>query len=268
MHNPCDPIVTVFSAVEELLKFTDIMGTLYTKLQAVNIAYIILYRTGKFGLVIHKRNFMLKIQNTWLQFKQFFLGISPRSERDVQSQRWRQRYASCQNGAWCCSKATVSLKTRTRPDGDSSSPAGACGPCGQRGAKHPAAVGHTAAENAVDHASYACAICCSAPWHTSILWRPPRIWRTWIPHEPIQLPGFEEDAAQKTTGIGVEAGVVKPTVILHITAGQTECVPIRVKTTGPQQMATKRTRYGVTRFCSAKETAPDRLGKYLLVKLM
>ena len=34
-----------------------------------------------------------------------------------------------------------------------------------------------------------------------------------------------EDAAHKTTGIGAEAMVVEPTVILHITAGHTECVP-------------------------------------------
>ena len=37
----------------------------------------------------------------------------------------------------------------------------------------------------------------------------------------------EEDAAHKTTGIGVEAVVVEPTEILHITVGHTECVAIR-----------------------------------------
>ena len=31
----------------------------------------------------------------------------------------------------------------------------------------------------------------------------------------------------KTAGIGAEAVVVEPTVILHITVGHTECVPIR-----------------------------------------
>ena len=31
----------------------------------------------------------------------------------------------------------------------------------------------------------------------------------------------EEDVAHKTTGIGTEAVVVEPTVILHITAGHT-----------------------------------------------
>ena len=77
----------------------------------------------------------------------------------------------------------------------------------------------------------------------------------------------EKDVSHKTTGIGAEAVVVEPTVILHITVGHTECVPIRVNTAGPQKMATKITWYGVTRYWSVKETAPDRSGRYLLVKL-
>ena len=43
----------------------------------------------------------------------------------------------------------------------------------------------------------------------------------------------EENAAHKTTGIGAEAVVVNSTLILHITVGHTECVPIQVKTAGP-----------------------------------
>ena len=35
-YKPCDPIVTMFCAVEELLNFFDINGTSYTQLQAVN----------------------------------------------------------------------------------------------------------------------------------------------------------------------------------------------------------------------------------------
>ena len=58
----------------------------------------------------------------------------------------------------------------------------------------------------------------------------------------------EEYAEHKTTVIGEEAVVVEPTVILHINVGHTECVPIRSKTTGPQQTDTKRTRWGVTIF--------------------
>ena len=70
----------------------------------------------------------------------------------------------------------------------------------------------------------------------------------------------KEDAAHKTTGIGAEVVVVEPTVILHITIGHTECVPIREKTAGPQQTDTKRTRCGVTRSQEGKKTALDRSG--------
>ena len=57
----------------------------------------------------------------------------------------------------------------------------------------------------------------------------------------------DKDAAQNTTGIGAEAVVVDPTVILHITIGHTECVPIRAKTLVTKQTDTKMTRCGVTR---------------------
>ena len=59
---------------------------------------------------------------------------------------------------------------------------------------------------------------------------------------------------EKKTVIGAEAVVIEPTVILHIIVGLTECVPIQVKTSGPQQMATKRTQYGVTRCLAVIET--------------
>ena len=70
----------------------------------------------------------------------------------------------------------------------------------------------------------------------------------------------EENAAQKTAETGAEDVVVEPTVILHITVGHTKCEPIRVNTARTQQMATKRTRYGVTRCRAVIETAPSRLG--------
>ena len=72
IYNPRNPITTVFSAVKELLDFTYIKGSSYTKLQAVNIAYAILHQTGNFGLAIHDWNRMPTIQKTWVQFKQFF----------------------------------------------------------------------------------------------------------------------------------------------------------------------------------------------------
>ena len=51
----------------------------------------------------------------------------------------------------------------------------------------------------------------------------------------------EEDKEHKTTGIGVDAVAVQPTVILHITVEHTECVRIRANTVGTHKMATKRT---------------------------
>ena len=75
------------------------------------------------------------------------------------------------------------------------------------------------------------------------------------------VSAFEEDVAHKTTGIGTEAVVVEPTVILHITDGHTECVPIQIKTAGPQKMAVKRAQYDVTICRAVKETAPDRSGR-------
>ena len=79
---------------------------------------------------------------------------------------------------------------------------------------------------------------------------------------------LKENADQKTTGIGMQAVVVDPTVILHIHVGNTGCVPIRANTEGPQNRAAKRTHYVVTRYMVVIETAPDRLGRYLLIKIM
>ena len=82
------------------------------------------------------------------------------------------------------------------------------------------------------------------------------------------VTAVKEDADHKTMEIGVEAVVVEPTVILHIAVGHTEFVPIWAKTEGPQKMATKRTQYGASRCRAGRETEPDRLGGYVLIKLM
>ena len=55
------------------------------------------------------------------------------------------------------------------------------------------------------------------------------------------VTAVEEGVENKTIGIGAEAVVVEPTVILHITIGHMECVPIWAKIPGPQHMTTKRT---------------------------
>ena len=59
---------------------------------------------------------------------------------------------------------------------------------------------------------------------------------------------FEEDAVHSTTGIGAESVVVVATVILHVTVGNTYCVPIQAKTAGSRQTDTRTTRCGTTRF--------------------
>ena len=72
IYNLRNPITTAFSAVEEILKFDDITGTLYMQLQVVNIVYFILHKTCKFGMAICKWNPIPSIQKTWLRFKQIF----------------------------------------------------------------------------------------------------------------------------------------------------------------------------------------------------
>ena len=67
-----DPIATIFSSGEELLKFSYITGTLYKQHQAVNIIYVIIHRTRKFGLVIREWNRMPTVQKMWVCFKPFF----------------------------------------------------------------------------------------------------------------------------------------------------------------------------------------------------
>ena len=76
-----DPIVTVFSAVEELLKFDNIAGTSYTQYQAVNIEYVIIHRMGKFGLAIREWNRMTTVQKTWVKFNQFSIQHTENSEK-------------------------------------------------------------------------------------------------------------------------------------------------------------------------------------------
>ena len=72
IYNLRNPITTVFSAVEELLEFSEITRKLYTQFQAINITYVILHWTGKFGLLICEWNYMTAVQKMWVCFKQYF----------------------------------------------------------------------------------------------------------------------------------------------------------------------------------------------------
>ena len=85
IYNPRDPIATVFSPVEELLKFSDIKGTSYTQIQSVDTAYVILHSMGKFRLEICEWNRMPAVQSTWVCFEQFFQTShrEPRETSDI-----------------------------------------------------------------------------------------------------------------------------------------------------------------------------------------
>ena len=54
IYNPRDPLATVFSSVKEFLQFANITGTSFTHFQEINIAYVILDWTDKFGLAIRE----------------------------------------------------------------------------------------------------------------------------------------------------------------------------------------------------------------------
>ena len=81
IYNPRDPIETVFYAVEELLKFSGMTGTSYTQEQSVNMAYIILQRTGKFGLSIREWNCMTQSRARGLGSSSFFGQRTKNSEK-------------------------------------------------------------------------------------------------------------------------------------------------------------------------------------------
>ena len=62
VYNPRNSIAAVFSLIKEILEFADITWISYTQSQAINIAYIILHRTGKFGLSICEWSLMQTVQ--------------------------------------------------------------------------------------------------------------------------------------------------------------------------------------------------------------
>ena len=55
-----DLIVTVFPTIKELLNFSDVTGISYLQQQDVNIAYMIIHKTGKFVLEIREWNACLQ----------------------------------------------------------------------------------------------------------------------------------------------------------------------------------------------------------------
>ena len=72
-----------------------------------------------------------------------------------------------------------------------------------------------------------------------------------------QVTAFKEDTLHKKKWELEQ----RPRVILHITVGHMEFVPIWVNNSGPQQISTKSTRYSITKYWVARETASDRSGQ-------
>ena len=67
-----DPIDSIFTKIEDLLEFSGAAGSLFTQPQCINIAYVILNKTGKFQLSIRDWNRKSSPQKTWINFKDPF----------------------------------------------------------------------------------------------------------------------------------------------------------------------------------------------------
>ena len=71
IYHTCELLASVFSVVEKILELYNITGTSCTQHQAINIAYIIINRTGNLSLEIHECNRMATMKNNWVSFKHF-----------------------------------------------------------------------------------------------------------------------------------------------------------------------------------------------------
>ena len=72
VYDPINPIDGIFSAVDELVHYADAANSAYTQAQIINIAYIILNRTGHFRRWILDWNAKPSVQKTWTNFKLHF----------------------------------------------------------------------------------------------------------------------------------------------------------------------------------------------------
>ena len=173
-YHPWDPTTAVFYVVEELLKFTNITGTSYTQIQDVNIANVIIHRTGKFELAIHKWIRMTTFQKTWVRFKQFLYGASI-TIRDIQPHYLRRRHAPRKNGVRCGRRTAGSPAAGANINREPTNSPGTSGSCGQWGAKHPEIVGHVITPDSGNDAGNTDSIWCNTISCSS------RIWSQWIP---------------------------------------------------------------------------------------
>ena len=73
VHDPSMPIDSVFNAVQELCDFSEQAQTPYTQAQAVNMALVIILRTGSFAESIKEWNRKTRAQRqNWINFKSHF----------------------------------------------------------------------------------------------------------------------------------------------------------------------------------------------------
>ena len=72
VYDPINPIDGIFSAIDDLVHYADAANSAYTQTQIINIAYIILNRTGHFRRWILDWNAKQAVQKTWTNFKLHF----------------------------------------------------------------------------------------------------------------------------------------------------------------------------------------------------
>ena len=72
VYDPQHPIDGVFTAVDDLVNFSEAAQTPYTQAQCINLAYLIINRTGYFQRWIIDWNEKPQVQKTWTNFKIHF----------------------------------------------------------------------------------------------------------------------------------------------------------------------------------------------------
>lgn len=71
-YDPINPIDDVFDAVQDVADLAQVAGAPYTVQQIVNMAYVIVNNTRKFGKWITEWNRIPPAQRDWINFKEFF----------------------------------------------------------------------------------------------------------------------------------------------------------------------------------------------------
>ena len=72
VYDPVNTIDGIFTAVDELVQYADAANSPYTQAQIINLAYIIVNRTGHFRRWILSWNERPQVQKTWTNFKMHF----------------------------------------------------------------------------------------------------------------------------------------------------------------------------------------------------